>query len=202
MPVTELSEKELAKYELYRGFPCVHGHVVRHVHEHWCYACVEKIRNNICGFDISYTDIHYRSLYQNLLAKVSMGDSFNQHWLWDDSTKRSNFPSYRSFYSGKRVDKVSVHKLIYQLAWGDVGNLTVTRICGNKHCLNPLHLASRFNRFAFPTSIHPMDCVIKPEKLLQSFYVPKELVLEGQYKNTIQHPLEVPEELPDYHEDE
>ena len=47
-----------------------------------------------------------------------------------------------------------------------------------------------------------MDCVIKPEKLLQSFYVPKQLVLEGQYKKTIQHPLEVPEELPDYHEDE
>ena len=41
LPVNELSTEDLAKYELYRGFPCVHGHVVRHVRAQ--FECVERL---------------------------------------------------------------------------------------------------------------------------------------------------------------
>lgn len=197
----EMTPNELDKRNFYRGFPCPHGHVIRDKDEHWCYHCVKKIKSNICGFDISYLDALYRNKYQHFFNTVQI-NSFKEHWHWASNKKRLIFPSYRSFSSSRQSDNISIHKLMYHLAWGDVGSLSVTRICDDKHCINPLHLASVWNRFAYPKEVHPMEVAIKPEKLLQSFYVPKELILESQYKNTIQHPLEVPEELPAYHKDE
>jgi hypothetical protein len=197
----EMTPDELDKRNFYRGFPCPHGHVIRDKDEHWCYHCVKKIKSNICGFDISYLDALYRNKYQHFFNTVQI-NSFKEHWHWTSSKKRLIFPSYRSFNSSRQSDNISIHKLMYHLAWGDVGSLSVARICDDKHCINPLHLASVWNRFAYPKEVHPMEFVIKPEKLLQSFYVPKELILESQYKNTIQHPLEVSEDLPAYHEDE
>jgi hypothetical protein len=53
--------------------------------------------------------------------------------------------SYRTHTSGRRTDRMGTHKAIYNMAWGDVGSMTVTRTCGNKKCLNPLHLVSSWN---------------------------------------------------------
>jgi len=196
-----MTDKELDKHSFYKGFPCLHGHVIRDKQEHWCYHCVKKIRSNICGFDVSYLHSLYRKKYEHFFRLVNIA-SFREHWHWNSNKKRLTFPSYRSFDSSKQCDNISIHKLMYQIAWGDVGRLTVTRICNDKHCINPLHLASPWNRFAYPKEVHPMDIEIQPKKLLQSFYVPKALLMEQRYKNTIQHPLEVSEEPPPYHEDE
>jgi hypothetical protein len=112
------------------------------------------------------------------------------------------FLSHRSFYHKKNMDNVSIHKLMYQLAWGDVGTLSVTRIFPDRETINPLHLASPWNRFAYPKEIHPMETKFDYSKLLQTYHVPLPSLMAVMYRNTIQHPLEVPEELPEYHHDE
>jgi hypothetical protein len=127
--------------------------------------------------------------------------SFSECWTLKNkkskSSKRICLPSYRSGYSKQCAENVTVHKAIYQCAWGDVGSLSVTRTCGNKECCNPLHLTSQFNRLTPPRSIAPFDIKFKAEKLM--FYAEQQErgtlknFLRSQYKLSIAKPSLVKE---------
>ena len=202
---------EEEKENFYLGAPCPYPehHVdkdsltprsLRHKTDHYCLECSKKIKENRCGIDVNFIYINYNHAARNLFRML---DTYgpNDHWYWQGSRDRLVAPSYRST-ADKLTDNVSVRKLIYHLAWGDVGKLRVTPFCDDPNCMNPLHLETKFNNFSYPRNIEPLCVERDPKKLLQSFYVsPLDLALE-RYKKTIEHPLEVPEELPDYHEDE
>jgi hypothetical protein len=197
--------------DFYPGEPCLYPehHIdrdsltprsMRHKEDHYCRECVKKIKENRCGIEVNYIYINYLHACRNLFNLLEI-NSVNDHWYWHGRRERLVAPSYRST-ADKPTDNVAVRKLIYAFAWGDVGTVRVNSFCGDPHCMNPLHLESKFNRFAYPRNIEPLCVERDPKKLLQSFYVsPLDLALE-RYKKTIEHPLEVPEELPDYHEDE
>lgn len=200
LDLEDWTDQALEEKNLYRGFVCPHNHTIRYKIDHVCVACEEKILNNICGFDVSYVNQEYRKYYQQLLNAVDI-KGYKDHWHYKFKNKRLNFPSYRSNYSKSFSDNVSISKAMYQLAWGDVGRKNVLRICDDPNCINPLHLKTDINRFAYPASVHPMECKIDYSKILQSFYVPLTDLTHANYRQTIEHPLEVPEDLPDYHED-
>lgn len=202
--VEALSKDELTQYGLYQGYPCAHGHTIRSVDEHWCYLCATKIRDNICGFDLNYMHEEYKRKYSELWSQIPVGPVEN---CWEApalTKKRICMPSYRALYSRDKSTNVNAHKAIYQCAWGDVGSMFVTRVCGNKHCLNPLHLVSSWNRLFPPTTISPFDYEFKPEKLMQFARSQNESQIktlrERGYKQTIQHPL-VHRNCPDYDEE-
>jgi len=114
-------------------------------------------------------------------------------------------PSYRSGYSKQKSENVNIHKAIYQCAWGDVGSLQVTRLCGDKRCCNPLHLVSSWNRNLPPKSISPLEIEFKAEKLMlygkrNREQQPMEPVLKKDYKMSITDPQFV-KEPPEYNED-
>jgi len=202
---------EEMKENFYLGAPCPYPehHIdkdsltprsLRHKESHYCLECVKKIKENRCGIDVNFIYINYNHAARNLFRQLEVNGP-DEHWYWQGSRDRLVAPSYRST-ADKLTDNVSVRKLIYHLAWGDVGKLRVTPFCDDPNCMNPLHLEAKFNRFSYPRNIEPLCVERDPKKLLQSFYVsPLDLAL-GRYKRTIEHPLEVPEELPDYHEDE
>lgn len=202
--VDSLSDEELDAKGYYRGYPCAHDHVIRDKQMHWCYHCAAKIRDNICGFDINYMNANYKHKYAALWAKIPVGHLED---CWEAPTitnKRLCMPSYRSAYSSQNSSNVTVHKIIYQCAWGDIGAMFVTRVCGNKKCLNPLHLISSWNRTFPPGLISPFEYEFKAEKLMQFAQVREQkqlqLLRERKYKHTIQHPL-VHRNCPDYDEE-
>jgi len=198
----DLPDDVLDALNLYHGFPCLHGHTVRNKDKHWCYECALNIQANRCGFDINYLEpLYWRRPYIELLNNLKINSSA-EPWYYKDNRRRIGFYSHRSLGKENMKDNVSIHKLIYQLAWGDVGSLSVTRIHPDRNTVNPLHLKSYWNRFAYPREIHPFEPKFNWEKILQAHHVSPNEIMESQYKNTIQHPLEVSEELPAYHEDE
>lgn len=199
--VEGLSTDELTRNGLYEGYPCPHGHSIRSLDGHWCYKCATRIRDNICGFDINYIDERYKRKYSEMWLKIRVGAP-EECWEAPELVgKRICMPSYRSLYSKNKSANVNAHKAIYQCAWGDIGNMFVTRVCGNKNCLNPLHLVSTWNRLFPPSSISPFCYEFNPEKLMQfaNLSNKKEIKIlrEKGRKQTIQHPL-VHQNCPDY----
>ena len=203
--IHEMSNEELRSHGYYRGFYCQHGHRIRHLEDHWCYECVRKIQSNNCGFDVNYLNKNYKSRMLELWNQIPVGEwdeCWDVPWL---GNKRMRFPSYAMAFNEKYNSNVTIHKIIYQCAWGDVGKLFVTRTCKNKNCLNPLHLVSSFNRMFPPQAIHPFEPEFDPQKAMQqaqNFLKNKpDPLLERQYKSTIQHPL-VNKNTPDYDEEQ
>jgi hypothetical protein len=204
--IDSLSEKDLNAQGYYTGFPCVHNHVIRNTTNHWCYHCVEKIISNNCGFNINFLHADYRYKFLRLWDQVDIGN-WEECWTYKEcgntKVKRVQFPSYRSFYQGQKSENVSAHKVIYQCAWGDVGNLFVTHLCGNKHCLNPLHLMSSWNRASPPANINPFQITFDADALLlfgkTKFQNNIQSLFKKDMRSTITHPLDVTEN-PEYNE--
>jgi hypothetical protein len=201
-----LSDQELREHGYYRGFVCPHGHTIRDMTHHWCYHCVLKIRSNICGFDVNYMDPEYKVKYEKLWKRIRVSD-INECWEIDlpgaKSPRRICMPSYRAIYTNQKSEKVNVHKAIYQAAWGDIGSMFVTRVCGNPWCGNPLHMVSTWNAGMPPKRIHPFCTKYEAEKLMlmsrARLLGKAQEVVQNQYKPTIAHPLCV-KDAPDYDE--
>jgi len=190
--IDEANENELKKLGYYKGFPCVYGHDIRDVQYHWCYHCVRKIQTNICGFDVNYLHKYYKVRYQELWNCIQI-NNFDKCWEGRFNSSRKNFPSYRTHTSARWSENVSIHKLIYQCAWGDVGKNFVTRTCGNPNCFNPLHLKSSWNTSDPPKIINPFDTKFMYEKLMLAGKrdienLSVDLLMHRQYKNVIPHP--------------
>ena len=201
--INELSNQELEPHGFYNGYYCPHGHRVRHLKEHWCYECVRKIQSNNCGFDINYINKNYKMRLFPLWRQIAVGEwdeCWEAPWL---ASRRMRFPSYRTIDSSRPNDNVTIHKAIYQCAWGDVGKMFVTRTCKNKSCFNPLHLVSSWNRTFPPKTMYPFCIELDSAKSMHAAQnqlrdkpVP---IMEQHYRSTIQHPL-VNKNTPDYDE--
>ncbi len=192
--IDKLSDEQLLEHNYYKGFPCVHGHVIRDATYHWCYHCARKISSNRCGFDINYLHVDYKTKYFRLWGKVKIGNS-DECWTiqtkGDQAPTRIHMPSYRSEYSAQKCEHVSFHKALYQCAWGDVGKLVVTRTCGNPWCGNPLHMTSSWNRSYPPQKVNPMVTEFEAEKLmLYGRLKNNEIISNIGFRMAITNPLE------------
>jgi len=204
--IDKVSIKELKKYNYYIGFPCAHGHVIRDKDEHWCYHCAIKIQSNICGFDINYLNIDYKTKYHTLWKKIDIKapeDCWPVSLPGENIPNRVCFPSYRSQYSCQKSENINAHKVIYSCVWGDVGSLSVTRLCSNPWCMNPLHMMSKWNRRSMPKKVTPFVLDFDAKKLMRiskaiSINREEEIKTEN-YKKTITNPLDV-KDTPDYDE--
>jgi hypothetical protein len=205
--IDSLNESQLRQHGYQVGYPCPHGHLIRDSEGHWCYHCAKKILSNVCGFDVNYLHQDYKVKYASLWKKVEIGfpeDCWTIKTPSGGTPKRVCMPSYRSGYSKQKSENVNIHKALYQCAWGDVGALVVTRVCGNAKCGNPLHMVSSWNRNTPPQALHPFDTEFKAEKLMmyaRQVNTGKDTrsIVEKDYKPTITHPLDV-KEVPDYDE--
>lgn len=204
--IDALDDSQLESHGYYRGYPCAHRHRIRDQQHHWCYHCVIKIKSNICGFNLNFIHPYYNYKYEQLWKKISVLDPED---CWDlnlpgsRGPRRISFPSYRAFHTGRASENVTPHKVIYQCAWGDVGSLTVSRVCGNQWCGNPLHMVSSWNIGMPPKRINPFTLEFKPELLMMlnraKLAGREQELIERYYRQTILHPLCAPEP-PDYDE--
>lgn len=199
--IDDCDDKQLEEHGYYKGFVCPHGHNIRDLTSHWCYECAKRIKSNICGFDINYLHPQYKTKYQALWKRIDVSHS-DQCWNLKASSasasrqQRVCLPSYRSFYSKNLSENVTIAKAIYQCAWGDVGAFSVTRLCGNGMCCNPLHMISNWNRGMPPKNVWPFDIDFEAEKLMlysrgQNTGVNIKEATEQEFKHTITHPEEV-----------
>ena len=204
--IETLNQDELKHNGYYHGFPCVHGHTIRDTKDHWCYQCAIKTQSNICGFDVNYLHKDYKTKYHRLWNHINI-KGFDECWEASLPGKRGPhrvcFPSYRSEYSKQKAENITAHKAIYQCAWGDIGAMFVTRLCGNPWCLNPLHMTSKWNRRTYPKKIYPFCTEFQAEKLMRISKAKlinrdQEIIQEKYYK-TIENPLTV-KDTPDYDE--
>jgi len=190
--IERLDEHELNSLGYYQGFPCALGHTIRDSKEHWCYSCVRKILSNICGFDLNYQHRYYKVRYHELWARINVGP-MDECWTTSFPNYRKNFPSYRTATSARWSENVSLHKLIYQCAWGDVGKNFVTRTCGNNNCFNPLHMRSQWNTSSPPKTIAPFCTEFIYEKLMlcgarEASEMDLDEILKGAYRLPIPSP--------------
>lgn len=198
--IDELDELQLDEAGYYRGFVCPHGHVIRDKIDNWCYHCVHKIQSNLCGFDINYLHVEYKAKYEKLWKKVAIGP-MDECWTIEApgpyTPKRVCMPSYRSAYSHQKSENLSFQKALYNCAWGDVGGMFVTRLCGNPRCGNPLHMVSSWNKLFTPEEIHPFELEFKAEKLM-AYGRNKDnpLVFNKAFRQSITFPesIEIPKE--------
>jgi hypothetical protein len=146
LPDRDLST--LATLNYYVGPPCPHGHLIRQKEKHWCYDCAIKIMSNVCSYNINHLEKDYNSDALHIFGSrghqpglVTPGD-----WdeCWEAPQTRIRAISWRSDGTRKR-EMVRIQKVVYGFCWGDVGSASVTMICGNKNCVNPLHMRSSFN---------------------------------------------------------
>lgn len=206
--IESLNEAQLAEHGYYQGYACAHGHLIRDSSHHWCYECAKKILSNVCGFDINYLQFEYKTKYHNLWNMVEIGEP-DECWSIKNSTgstpKRVCMPSYRAWYTGRLSDNVNVHKAIYQCAWGDVGDLPVTRLCGNGGCANPLHMVSTWNRTYPPSKVYPLVTKFDAEKLmLAGRRIQQKKSLDEVVKNAYKMPITNPQyakDAPEYNEE-
>lgn len=183
--IESLSDADLKAAGYYRGFLCPHDHTIRDIEKHWCYFCVKKIFSNVCAFDINYINFEYRQKLYKLWQLVQVGDP-GECWQLIRGSNRVCLPSYRSYYTKQKAELVTVGKAIYQSAWGDIGNCSVTRLCKNKTCYNPLHLVSSWNQSFPPSRIYPFDLTLSPEKLmLYGHQKDKTLLTESSFRPSI-----------------
>jgi hypothetical protein len=194
--IHNLEEENLNKLGYYKGYPCLHGHVIRDTKDHWCYECAKKILSNVCGFDINYLHGDYKHKFAKLWKKITIGP-MDECWLIEspggETPKRVCLPSYRAHYSKQKAENVNIHKAVYQCAWGDVGNMPVTRICANHKCANPLHMVSSWNRTLAPASVTPLDVEFRAEKLMlftrqSQTETGIRPVIEREYRSVITNP--------------
>jgi hypothetical protein len=204
--IEQLSKSQLESHGYYSGYACPHGHTIRDAKQHWCYFCVKKILSNNCGFDINFLHNDYKVKYSKLWKRIEVShpeDCWTINASGTYSPKRVCMPSYRAAYSHQKSENVTIHKALYQCAWGDVGALIVTRACGNPKCGNPLHMVSSWNRAFPPEKVHPFEMEFKAEKLMQinraRLLNREQEIITQDYKQTITHPLDV-KEVPDYDE--
>ncbi|HAW75824.1 MAG TPA: hypothetical protein DCW74_08830 [Alteromonas australica] len=185
--------------DLYR---CAHGHQVRDSEHHWCEACVRKITSNVCGLDINYLDISYRtSAVVNLLLSLPVHLGPDACWPMPSATDRNKrliLPG-AEWKKTTRAQKYSCRKAIYTLFWGDIGKARVTRNtpphgnCTDPDCCNPLHMVSLFNTQPTPRDFAYLDLEVSYNKLakFQQFFhanVPLENFWETLAKPRIRDP--------------
>jgi hypothetical protein len=196
--ISVLSDEELNEKGYYRGFPCAFGHTIRNTKEHWCYHCIMRIKSRLCGLDVNYINIHYKSKAYAFWKKVNIGQS-NECWNIKTkgklSPRRICFPSYRSEFSTQKAELVTPHKIAYQTTWGDIGSSIVTHTCKNKWCCNPLHLQSRWNQGYPPDAVMPFVLEFDPKKLMAVGRAKRlnreDELLQTIYRKTIISPYEV-----------
>ena len=156
----------LLPHYFYLGQSCPHGHKRRHKKYHWCLDCALKIQLNQCGADINKITTSHRWCYWQLLPYLSNDLDLKECWIVPSHKRSSNEKrpvystyTYRTFKTGK-METIMLSRFIYYWFWGDVGNLTVKRLCNNHCCWNPLHLKSIFNPNTPPNEIIPFNLEI------------------------------------------
>jgi len=204
--IDSLDDSQLESHGYYRGYPCPHRHRIRDRQHHWCYHCAVKIKSNICGFNLNFIHPYYNYKYEELWKKIAVGtpeECWDMNLPGSNGPRRLSFPSYRAGYTGRASENVTAHKAIYQCAWGDVGSLNVTRVCGNPWCGNPLHMVTSWNIGMPPGGVEPFVLEFKPELLMLLHSACRmgreQELIERYYRQTIRHPLCAPEP-PDYDE--
>ena len=72
--------------------------------------------------------------------------------------------TYRSAYTNT-TESIMLSRVVYSFFWGDVGSVTVKRLCKNHRCWNPFHLKSVFNVKKFTYTIDPFVTKTDLQKL-------------------------------------
>jgi hypothetical protein len=183
---------DVEEHGYYIGYLCPHGHRIRDKEKHWCYHCIKKIQTNICGIDINYIDATYKDYCFRLWQSVSIGEPGECWPCTGNSKKRISMPSYRMHFKN-RVDNVTRQKAIYTMAWGDIGSFRVSHTCGNKDCMNPLHLVSSWNRDTPPRTFHYLELSYDVKKLMlmektRQQGIDLEKLVAPKFKQTISDP--------------
>ena len=164
-------------------FQCPHSHRLRDNDCMWCEPCVRKIIANVCGLDINFLEISYRTpnvvaLLQSL--PVHLGP--DACWPIPDATnpnKRLTLPYPYSFWGDERdfdrkkptSRKYNYRRALYFLFWGDVGEARITRNtpphgpCTDPNCCNPLHMVSVFNVMPQPRDFAYLNLEVDYDKL-------------------------------------
>jgi hypothetical protein len=187
----------------YHGQACHLGHTLRDKDRHWCHDCAHRITANIVGLDVSFLMPIYRDRTMAVInmLKETLDDGLTPGDCWDVGSAaklRFCFPSYQSALTDRVNDQVGIKKIIYQLFWGDIGHLYVTRnkrVCSNENCVNPLHLVTTLNQAQMrpPKMFHYLDLNVSPQKILimdrrhlQNLSIDD--ILKKVYKTTIRDP--------------
>jgi|GEM_PF-1745673 len=157
-------------------YQCAHGHQIRDSEHHWCEACVQKINSNVCGLDMNYLDITYRTpAVVRLLEALPVHLGPDACWPVPGATdpnKRLVLPG-SSWKKTHRSHKYTYRKALYMLFWGDIGKARVTRNtpphgnCTDPDCCNPLHMVSVFNTQPTPRDFAYLNLEVDYEKLLK-----------------------------------
>jgi hypothetical protein len=167
--------KSLDEQGFYEGTPCHRGHTIRDKEKHWCYHCVKMIQSGLCGVDFNYMEYQYRPKFYHFFnevleeADVSIADT-DKCWTpkaesgW--SKKTLTYDSWKTHFHSKGRDyRENLPKVMYTLFHGDIGKMSVTRSCGNKQCLNPLHLTSSWNFLHPPTKFDYLHLELEKDKM-------------------------------------
>lgn len=192
------TDLDLVANDYYRGFRCPVGHEIRDSNLHWCYECVKKIQSNICCFDINYITPTYQARALELVRPLLdidprhcvpyAGGTDNKGY-----PARIYFPSYRAAFGSRVADRLTIHKALYTMLWGDIGKMSVTRTCGDPLCINPLHMTSSWHITTPPRSIQFLVTEYDASKIIKasnSLRKGKHLgwLLASQYKRSIRDP--------------
>jgi|DEB0MinimDraft_10_1074344.scaffolds.fasta_scaffold05567_4 hypothetical protein len=189
----------------YIGFPCTRGHTIRDQTRHWCYHCVQSIQSNICGADFNYMDHQFRKRGHDFFIDVldergllkdgkPIPNFHKQCWIREKPLgkgDRMDWYTWQSLNTNRITRHILPHKVMYTLFWGDIGKMSVTRSCGNKECLNPLHLSSTWNVRKPSLKLDYLDIDINPDKVAEFdsrayFGLTVDDIVKREYKIKIQ----------------
>ncbi|WP_338442365.1 hypothetical protein VZG28_05170 [Synechococcus elongatus IITB4] len=131
-----------------------------------CVRCLAKISEGRCSFDINDIAKPFRNLALDFWSLVDIKDP-DECWIWhgeQDKNGRGIVRWKRPFSFSNRIPAA---RAAFWLAWGDIGtSFTIARECGNKDCVNPLHLRGvGCGHLLMPQSMEKFNTVFAARRL-------------------------------------
>jgi hypothetical protein len=115
------------------------GRVPRYADSHACVRCISALTEGRLTLDVHRIHQKHRRKFLEFWSFVQMGEP-DECWEWQGVTYSSGSPAYRIKRFWSRASQFSASRAAAWFAWGDIGRLPITQVCGNIKCCNPLHI--------------------------------------------------------------
>lgn len=118
---------------------CKDGRIPRYSDSHACIKCISALTEGRFTLDVHTIHKKHRNKFLTFWSMVDIQGP-DDCWHWNGKKTKSGqsiFDVTRHWTSGRGF---AAQRSAVWFTHGDVGRLPIKSICGNPHCVNPLHL--------------------------------------------------------------
>jgi len=145
---------------------CRDGRIPRYSDSHACVKCVSALTEGRFSLDVHQIHKKHRKKFLEFWAFVDIQGPYDC-WEWHGKKTakgQSIFNISRHWTSGNGF---AAQRSAFWFSHGDIGRLPIKPVCGNPHCMNPLHLRAKgIPHFYHRRHLRTIDLEFNSRKLI------------------------------------